>query len=139
MFCRVIYVYRQNDRKTKNDRIYTINKDFNAPQIRNRVSSTTIYTTANNTVSNEQQDGRGISVITPLPMGEGTGEGPLYCWGGPTCLSWKPHLHHNKFSIYSHPIPVLFPPFSYFCPQRTLGRLVKTIENLPPNKRLYTF
>ena len=71
MFCRVFYVYRQNDRKTKNDRIYTINKNFNAPQIRNRVSSTMIYTTANNTTSNEQQDGRGSSVITPLPAGEG--------------------------------------------------------------------
>ena len=56
-----------------------------------------------------------------------------------TCLSWKPCLLHNKFPINSHPIPVLFPPFSYFCPQRTLGRLVKTIENLPPNKRLHTF
>ena len=31
-----------------------------------------------NTVNNEQQDIRGISVITPLPMGEGTGEGPLF-------------------------------------------------------------
>ena len=30
-----------------------------------------------NTVNNEQQDVRGISVITPLPTGEGTGEGPL--------------------------------------------------------------
>ena len=69
MLRRVFNGYRQNDRKTKNDRIYTINKDFNAPQIRNRVSSTTIYTTANNTVSNEQQDGRGSSVITPLPTG----------------------------------------------------------------------
>ena len=34
-------------------------------------------TTANSTVSNEQQDVRGISVITPLPTGEGTGEGPV--------------------------------------------------------------
>ena len=30
-----------------------------------------------NTVSNEQQDGRGSSVITPLPAGEGSGEGPV--------------------------------------------------------------
>ena len=81
MFCRVFNVYRQNDRKTKNDRIYTINKNFNAPQIRNRVSSTMIYTTANNTTSNEQQDGRGSSVITPLPTGEGTGEGPVVAGG----------------------------------------------------------
>jgi len=36
-----------------------------------------IYTTANNTTSNEQQDGRGSSVITPLPAGEGSGEGPV--------------------------------------------------------------
>ena len=37
----------------------------------------TIHTRANSIVSNEQQDGRGISVITLLPMGEGTGEGPV--------------------------------------------------------------
>ena len=30
-----------------------------------------------NTVNNEQQDDRGISVITPLPTGEGMGEGPV--------------------------------------------------------------
>ena len=34
-------------------------------------------TTANSTVSNVQQDVRGISVITPLPTGEGMGEGPV--------------------------------------------------------------
>ena len=34
-------------------------------------------TTANSTVSNEQQADRGISVITPLPTGEGKGEGPV--------------------------------------------------------------
>ena len=102
-------------------------------------------------------------------MGEGTGEGPVcvvvvgqsVVEEGPVCvvvvdpvvwlllpslllllaslLSWRRSLFHNKFLIYPHPIPVLFPPFSYFCPQRTLGRLVKTIENLPPNKRLHTF
>ena len=77
MFCRVIYVYRQNDRKTKNDRIYTINKDFNVAQIRYKLCRTTCDTTANSTVSNEQQAVRGISVITPLPAGEGTGEGPV--------------------------------------------------------------
>jgi len=37
-----------------------------------------------NTVNNEQQDGRGISVITPLPTGEGTGEGPVVAGGGAT-------------------------------------------------------
>ena len=30
-----------------------------------------------NTVNNEQQADRGISVIAPLPTGEGMGEGPL--------------------------------------------------------------
>ena len=85
MFCRVFYVYRQNDRKTKNDRIYTINKNFNAPQIRNRVSSTMIYTTANNTTSNEQQDGRGSSVIMPLPAREGSEEGPVVVERGASC------------------------------------------------------
>ena len=34
-------------------------------------------TTAYSTVSNVQQDVRGISVITPLPTGEGMGEGPV--------------------------------------------------------------
>ena len=40
-------------------------------------------TTANSTVSNVQQDDRGISVITPLPTGEGTGEGPLCAYTNP--------------------------------------------------------
>ena len=34
-----------------------------------------------NTVNNEQQDVRGISVITPLPTGEGMGEGPVVAVG----------------------------------------------------------
>ena len=70
------YICRQNDIKTKNDRIYTINKDFNVAQIRYKLCRTTCDTTANSTVSNEQQAVRGISVITPLPTGEGMGEGP---------------------------------------------------------------
>ena len=77
MLSRVFNGYRHNDIKTKNDRIYTINKDFNVPQIRYKLSRTTCDTTANNTTSNEQQDGRGSSVITPLPAGEGLGEGPV--------------------------------------------------------------
>ena len=40
-------------------------------------------TTANSTVSNVQQADRGISVITPLPTGEGTGEGPLCAYTNP--------------------------------------------------------
>ena len=86
MFCRVFYVYKQNDRKTKNDRIYTINKDFNVPQIRYKLSRTTCDTTTTNTVNNEQQDGRGSSVITPLPAGEGSGEGPVVVGGGAALL-----------------------------------------------------
>ena len=39
-------------------------------------------TTAYSIVSNVQQDVRGISVITPLPTGEGTGEGPVVAGGG---------------------------------------------------------
>ena len=46
---------------------------------------TTVYMRPTNTVSNEQQDVRGISVITPLPAGEGTGEGPAGDGGG---ASW---------------------------------------------------
>ena len=38
-----------------------------------------------NTVNNEQQGDRGISVITPLPTGEGMGEGPAYCWVWSAC------------------------------------------------------
>lgn len=34
-----------------------------------------------NTVNNEQQDVRGISVITPLPTGEGMGGGASCCRG----------------------------------------------------------
>ena len=36
-----------------------------------------------NTVNNEQQADRGISVITPLPTGEGMGEGPVVAGFGP--------------------------------------------------------
>ena len=83
MLSRVFNGYRHNDIKTKNDRIYTINKDFNVPQIRYRVCRTRYDTTANSTVSNEWQDVRGISVITPLPTGEGKGEGPVVAGFGP--------------------------------------------------------
>ncbi|WP_455092228.1 hypothetical protein [Prevotella jejuni] len=44
-------------------------------------------TTAYSTVSNEQQADRGISVITPLPTGEGTGEGPVVAVGWFSCCS----------------------------------------------------
>ena|GEM_PF-5857639 len=43
----------------------------------------TYDTTTNSTVSNEQQADRGISVITPLPTGEGPGEGPLCAYTNP--------------------------------------------------------
>ena len=69
MFCRVFNVYRQNDIKTYNDRIYTINKDLIVYNIGYKVCRTTVYTRPTNTVNNEQQDVRGISVITPLPTG----------------------------------------------------------------------
>ena len=42
-----------------------------------------IYTRPTNTVNNVQQADRGISVITPLPTGEGTGEGPVVAGFGP--------------------------------------------------------
>ena len=48
---------------------------------------TTYDTTANSTVSNEQQAVRGISVITPLPTGEGMGEGPVVAAGWFSCCS----------------------------------------------------
>ena len=64
MLSRVLNVYRQNDIKTYNDRIYTINKEFNVPQIRYKVCRTAYDTTAYSIVSNEQQADRGISVIT---------------------------------------------------------------------------
>ena len=76
MLSRVFNGYRHNDRVTKNDRKNTINKDFNVPQIRYRVCRTRYDTTVYSTVCNERQDVRGISVITPLPTGEGKGEGP---------------------------------------------------------------
>ena len=77
MLSRVLNVYRQNDMKTYNDRIYTINKDLIVYNIGYKVWGTMIYTRPTNTVNNVQQADRGISVITPLPAGEGTGEGPL--------------------------------------------------------------
>ena len=40
-------------------------------------------TTAYSIVSNAQQAVRGISVITPLPTGEGPGEGPLCAYTNP--------------------------------------------------------
>ena len=110
MLRRVLNVYRHNDIKTYNDRIYTINKDFNVPQIRYRVCRTRYDTTAYSTVSNEQQADRGISVITPLPMGEGMGEGPLVvgfgslycrvscCVGCPSLSSFS-DIIHNFFSF----------------------------------------
>ena len=58
-------------------------------------------TTANSTVSNEQQADRGISVITPLPTGEGMGEGPVVAGFGPLvavrgaslcCRGWSTRL-----------------------------------------------
>ena len=46
---------------------------------------TTVYMRPINTVNNEQQDVRGISVITPLPTGEGMGEGPVVAVRGAAC------------------------------------------------------
>ncbi len=91
MLSRVLNVYRQNDIKTYNDRIYTINKEFNVPQIRYKVCRTAYDTTAYSIVSNEQQADRGISVITPLPTGEGMGEGPVVAVRGASLLPWLVH------------------------------------------------
>ena len=110
MFCRVFYVYRQNDRKTYNDRIYTINKDLIVYNIGYKVCGTMIYTRPTNTVNNVQQADRGISVITPLPTGEGTGEGPVVAVGWFSCccvscrvgcpsLSSFSDIIHNFFSF----------------------------------------
>ena len=81
-----LYIYRHNDIKTYNDRIYTINKDLIVYNIGYKVCGTKIYTRPTNTVNNEQQDVRGISVITPLPTGEGTGEGPVVAVRGASLL-----------------------------------------------------
>ena len=67
-------------------------------------------TTAYSIVSNEQQDVRGISVITPLPTGEGMGEGPVVavdwatrcrvsCRVGCPSLSSFSDIIHNFFSF----------------------------------------
>ena len=50
---------------------------------------TTVYMRPTNTVNNEQQDIRGISVITPLPAGEGTGEGPVVVERGASCCGGR--------------------------------------------------
>ena len=86
MLSRVLNVYRHNDIKTYNDRIYTINKDLIVYNIGYKVCGTMIYTRPTNTVNNVQQADRGISVITPLPMGEGTGEGPVVVERGAALL-----------------------------------------------------
>ena len=64
MLSRVLNVYRHNDIKTYNDRIYTINKDLIVYNIGYKVCGTMIYTRPTNTVNNVQQADRGISVIT---------------------------------------------------------------------------
>jgi len=86
MLSRVLNVYRHNDIKTYNDRIYTINKDLIVYNIGYKVCGTMIYTRPTNIVSNEQQADRGISVITPLPTGEGPGEGPLCAYTNPNSI-----------------------------------------------------
>lgn len=48
---------------------------------------TTVYMRPTNTVNNEQQAVRGISLITPLPTGEGMGEGPVVAVGWFSCCS----------------------------------------------------
>ena len=53
---------------------------------------TTVYMRPTNTASNEQQDVRGISVITPLPTGEGTGEGPVVAGFGPLVAGFGPFV-----------------------------------------------
>ena len=55
---------------------------------------TTVYMRPTNTVNNEQQDVRGISVITPLPTGEGMGEGPVcvVVVGPLCCRGWSTRL-----------------------------------------------
>ena len=86
-------IYRHNDIKTYNDRIYTINKDLMVYNIGYKVCGTMIYTRPTNTVNNELQDVRGISVITPLPTGEGMGEGPVVAVRGAACCRvWSTRL-----------------------------------------------
>ena len=53
---------------------------------------TTVYMRLTNTASNEQQADRGISVITPLPTGEGTGEGPVVAGFGPLVAGFGPFV-----------------------------------------------
>ena len=53
---------------------------------------TTVYMRPTNTASNEQQADRGISVITPLPTGEGTGEGPVVAGFGPLVAGFGPFV-----------------------------------------------
>jgi len=91
MLSRVLNVYRHNDIKTYNDRIYTINKDLIVYNIGYKVCGTMIYTRPTNTVNNVQQADRGISVITPLPAGEGSGEGPVVVERGASCCRGRGH------------------------------------------------
>ena len=53
----------------------------------------------------------GISVITPLPAGEGTGEGPAEDGGGASCCLLRGHL----LSVVSVQVDYLLTLLSLYC------------------------
>ena len=70
-------------------------------------------TTANSTVSNEQQADRGISVITPLPTGEGMGEGPV-------CVFVVSPLVFKKVMACTTKVQATYNPFRVLMERRGL-------------------
>ena len=66
-----------------------------------------------NTVNNEQQADRGISVITPLPTGEGMGEGPL-------CLVVVVPLVFKKVMACTTKVQATYNPFRVLMERRGL-------------------
>ena len=77
-------------------------------------------TTAYSTVSNVQQDVRGISVITPLPTGEGMGEGPVCCRGWSTRLVVVGPLVFKKVMACTTKVQATYNPFRVLMERRGL-------------------
>ena len=81
----------------------------------------TYDTTANSTVSNEQQGDRGISVIAPLPTGEGMGEGPVcVVVVGPLVWLWVGPLVFKKVMACTTKVQATYNPFRVLMERRGL-------------------
>ena len=74
-----------------------------------------------NTVNNEQQADRGISVIAPLPTGEGMGEGPVcVVVVGPLVWLWVGPLVFKKVMACTTKVQATYNPFRVLMERRGL-------------------